>query len=84
MQKNKPDAIPPLPVMGAQPLPPQEPPPPTDVKLIDPKTVVFMIYALYKLNLITRIQVRDFLDLVKSNKVPGDLTQFLIDEVKKI
>jgi hypothetical protein len=70
--------------MQDQQLPPQEPGPQPDVKQIDPKTVVFITYMLYKLNLITRIQVRDFLDLIKSNKVPADITQFLIDEVKKI
>lgn len=69
---------------SVEPLPPQEAPPQPDVKAIDAKTVMFMIYTLYKLNLITRLQVRDFLELVKSNKVPADLTQYLVDEVKKI
>lgn len=64
--------------------PPQEPSPQPDVKQIDPKTVMFIIYALYKLNLITRITVRDTLDLIKTNKIPADITQYLMDEVKKI
>lgn len=76
---NKPE----LPVMGQEPMPPQ-PDPPSDHKQIDPKTVMFMIYAMYKFHLITRIQVRDFLDLVKSNKVPADLTEYLVSEVRKI
>lgn len=67
-----------------QQLPPQEPEAQSDVKQIDPKTVMFIIYTMYELHMITRLQVRDFLDLIKKDKVPKDITEYLMAEVKKI
>lgn len=70
--------------MSEQLLPPQQASPQSDAKQIDPKTVMFVIWALYHMHIITRIQVRDFLDLVKKDKTPPDITEYLIAEVKKI
>lgn len=69
--------------MENQSIPPQALPQ-SDMKQIDPKTVMFIIWAMYHLHIITRIQVRDFLDLVKKDKTPSDITEYLIAEVKKI
>lgn len=51
---------------------------------IDATTITFMVWVLYKMNMLTRIQVRDFLLLIKEGKWPADVVKYLSDEVKKI
>lgn len=51
---------------------------------VDATTLTFIVWVMYKLDMITRIQVRDFLLLIKDGKWPMDVVKYLQDEVKKI
>lgn len=51
---------------------------------IDATTLTFMVWLMYKLDIITRIQIRDFLTLIKDGKWPTDVVKFMQDEVKKL
>lgn len=51
---------------------------------VDAGTLTFIVYIMYKLNMITRIQVRDFLNMIKEGKYPANVTEYLMAEVKKI
>ena len=52
--------------------------------VVDATTLTFMVWMLYKLNIITRIQVRDFLGIIKEGKWPEDVVKYLTDEVSKL
>lgn len=51
---------------------------------VDATTLTFMVWMLYKLNIITRHQVRDFLQIIKEGKWPEDVVKYLQDEVNKL
>jgi hypothetical protein len=51
---------------------------------VDATTLTFMVWMLYKLHIITRIQVKDFLDIIKDGKWPEDVVKYLQGEVAKI
>lgn len=55
-----------------------------DAQIADGKTLTFNVYLMYKLNMLTRVQVRDYLNLVKEGKHPDDVLKFLQSEVAKI
>lgn len=52
--------------------------------VVDAFTLAMFIWALYKLNVITRIQVRDFLDIIRKGEWPVDVVKYLSDEIKKL
>lgn len=51
---------------------------------VDATTLTFMVWMLYKLNHITRTQVRDFLEIIKTGAWPEDVVKYLADEVAKM
>jgi len=51
---------------------------------VDANNLVACVWLMYKLDIITRIQVRDFLNLIKEGKWPVDILKYLQEEVKKI
>lgn len=57
-------------------------------KAVSPKpdatTMVACVWMMYKLNIITRYQVRDFLDTIKQGKWPDDMLAYLQSEVAKL
>lgn len=52
--------------------------------VVDAMSLTVFIWALYKLNIITRIQVRDFLEIIRKGGWPEDFVGYLASEVKKI
>jgi len=67
----------PVPVVEA--VAPQAPKP-----VVDAFTLAMFIWAMYRMNIITRIQVRDFLNIIKRGDWPADVVKYLTDEVKKL
>lgn len=55
-----------------------------DAARADATTLTFNVYLMYKLNMLTRIQVRDYLQLVKEGRHPDDILAYLQEEVKKL
>jgi len=53
-------------------------------QVVDATTLTFMVWMLYKLNIITRQQVKDFLDIIKEGKWPEDVVKYLNAEVAKL
>jgi len=53
-------------------------------KDVDAMSLIYLVWVMYKLNVITRIQVRDFLDIIKKGDWPKDVVKWLSDEVKKL
>lgn len=53
-------------------------------QVIDATTLTACVWVLYRLNMITRIQVRDFLDIIKKGQWPVDVVAYLQSEVSKI
>lgn len=51
---------------------------------VDATMLVVYVWVLFKLNIITRIQVRDFLEIIQKGAWPPDVVKYLTDEVKKI
>lgn len=51
---------------------------------VDAKTLTFTVWMFYKLNIITRHQVRDFLQIIKEGKWPEDVVKYLQEEVNKL
>lgn len=54
------------------------------VPIVDALGLVYFVWMLYKLNVITRIQVKDFLDIIRKSEWPQDVVKYLTDEVKKL
>lgn len=52
--------------------------------VVDALSMLYFVWMLYKLNIITRIQIKDFLDIVRRGDWPKDVLKYLQDEVKKI
>lgn len=51
---------------------------------VDATTLTACIWLMYKLNMITRIQVRDFLDIIKKGDWPDNMIDYLQKEVSKL
>lgn len=56
----------------------------TDAQKADATTLTFNVYVMYKLNMLSRIQVRDYLNLIKDGKHPDDVLDYLQKEVAKL
>ncbi len=54
------------------------------IPTVDALGLVYFVWVMYKLNLITRIQVKDFLEVIKKGDWPKDVVKYLTDEVKKL
>ena len=52
--------------------------------VVDAFTLAMFVWAMYRLNIITRIQIRDFLGIIKRGDWPVDVVKYLTDEVKKL
>lgn len=52
--------------------------------VVDAFTLAMFVWALYRLNVLTRIQVRDFLNIIKNGDWPLDVITYLTNEVKKL
>lgn len=52
--------------------------------VVDAFTLAMFVWVMYKLNIITRIQVRDFLDIIRKGEWPKDVVKYLMDEVRKL
>lgn len=77
-----PDPIPT--VIEATPIPPSKALEVPNVPVVDALSLVYFIWILYRLNIITRIQVKDFLQIIREGKWPQDVVRYLSDEVKKL
>ncbi len=56
----------------------------TSGPVVDALGLLYFIWILYKLNIITRLQVKEFLDIIRRGDWPQDVLKYLGDEVKKI
>lgn len=56
----------------------------TKVETVDANNLVAVVWMLYKLNVITRIQVRDFMDIIKAGKWPENMVGYLTTEITKL
>lgn len=52
--------------------------------VVDAGTLMLCVWVLYKLNVLTRIQVRECLQIIKDGKWPEDVVKYLQEEVAKI
>ena len=57
---------------------------PVNKPVVDAFTLAMFVWAMYRLNVLTRIQVRDFLMIIKKGDWPVDVVKYLTDEVKKL
>ena len=83
--------LPPEPEQATTPSTVEPTQPPTPVveavvnkPVVDAFTLAMFIWAMYRLNMLTRIQVRDFLMIIKKGDWPVDVVKYLTDEVKKL
>jgi len=45
----------------------------------DPNTIFFLLYMLYKCNILTRHHLRTMTKIIK-DPIPGDIVKFLVEE----
>ncbi len=57
--------------------------PKIDADQIDGKVTLYVIYLLYKMNIITRYGIKEALEVIKKG-TPVDLLAYLLEETKKI
>lgn len=48
----------------------------------DVNTVIFMMYLLYKCNMLSRLNIRQMFGIIKA-KIPLDLMKYLVEEEQK-
>lgn len=49
----------------------------------DTNTVIYILYILYKTNMLTRGHLKQIFQVIK-NKAPDDIMKFLVGEVEKL
>lgn len=53
-------------------------------KGVDATTLNFLIYTLYKMNIMTRLNVKEYLQFIKNGNHPDDILAYMMQEIKKI